>query len=98
MEGMAAPSPGIPNPADMALVAWIAAAALLVNVPLGYLRAGARKYSAGWFLWVHLSIPLIAALRIHNRLTPWAIPVFVACAVAGQIAGGRLRPGRKEGP
>lgn len=75
---------------------WIGAAALAVNVPLGYLRAGARKYSARWFLFIHLSIPLIAFLRISSHLTAWAIPVFVLCAIAGQLAGGRIRLARES--
>ncbi|MCL5884743.1 MAG: hypothetical protein M1377_05305 [Deltaproteobacteria bacterium] len=91
-------APVFMTPHDLSLIAWIGIMSLIVNVPLGYLREGTRKYSAGWFLWVHLSIPLIAFLRIHNRLTPWAIPVFVAFAVAGQIFGGRARRRRKAAP
>jgi len=82
--------------ADLAVAASIAAGALAVNVPLGYLREGARKYSAAWFLWVHLSVPAIAFFRVRGRITLWAIPVFAACAVAGQLVGGRLRR-RREG-
>lgn len=77
--------------ADPLLAALIGFAALAVNVPLGYLREGTRRYSAAWFLYVHLSVPLVGFLRISNRLTPWLIPVFVLCAVAGQILGGRAR-------
>lgn len=71
--------------------AAIGAAAVLCNLPLGYLRQGARKYSAAWFLWVHLSVPFIAWLRIREGVSPWWIPLFIACAVTGQLAGGRLR-------
>ncbi len=66
-------------------------------MPLGYLRAGRRKYSLGWFVYVHLSIPLVAFLRITSRLTPWVIPIFIVCAVAGQLAGGRIRQMRRGG-
>jgi hypothetical protein len=82
-------------PGHGGLVLGIAAAALLVNVPLGWLREGTRKFSPGWFLCVHLSIPLIAGMRIYNHVSNWMIPLFVACAIAGQMAGGRLR--RKRG-
>ena len=68
----------------------IGLAALLVNVPLGRLRAASRKFSAAWFVYVHLSVPFIIWLRISNRVSPWAIPAFIACAVCGQLAGGRL--------
>lgn len=69
----------------------IGVAALAVNIPLGYLREGTRKYSLSWFACIHLSIPLIAFLRISHDLSGWAIPLFVASAIAGQVAGGRLR-------
>ncbi len=72
-------------------MAWIGAAALAANIPLGYLRQGTRKYSLGWFIYIHLSIPLVAFLRIANHLTPWVIPAFILCAAAGQLAGGRIR-------
>jgi hypothetical protein len=63
--------------------------AFLVNVPLGRLRAGSRPYSAAWFLYVHLSVPFIICLRIVNHVNLWAIPAFIACAVCGQMLGGR---------
>jgi len=69
----------------------IGLAALSVNVPLGYLREGTRKYSTSWFVYIHLSIPLIAFLRINSHLSRWFIPLFILCAVAGQWIGGRIR-------
>ena len=78
-------------------MAWIGAAALAANIPLGYLREGQRKYSLRWFVYIHLSIPLIAFLRISSRLTPWVIPVFIVCAAVGQLAGGRIRQARRRG-
>lgn len=69
----------------------IGATALALNIPLGYLREGRRKYSPSWFLYVHLSIPLIAYLRITNHVNSWLIPFFILCALAGQIVGGRVR-------
>ena len=73
--------------------AWTAASigltALLVNVPLGRLRARSRVCSAPWFLYVHLSVPFIIALRIVNHVCLWAIPAFIGCAVCGQLLGGR---------
>lgn len=84
------------NAHELSLIALIGAAALAVNLPLGYLREGARRFSARWFLWVHLSVPLIAFLRIRSRLALWALPVFIGCAVAGQLAGGRFRRRRQR--
>jgi hypothetical protein len=81
-----------------ALVALIGGTALAVNIPLGYAREGFRKFSFGWFVCVHLSVPLIAWLRLVNHVSAWGIPAFVACAVLGQIAGGRVRRMRGERP
>lgn len=69
----------------------IGLAAMSVNLPLGYLREGKRKFSLGWFVYIHLSIPLVAFLRIESHLSAWFIPLFILCAVAGQVIGGRVR-------
>lgn len=74
-----------------ALTALIGGAALAVNIPLGYAREGFRRFSIGWFVCVHLSVPLIAWLRLDNHVSAWGIPAFIACAVLGQIAGGKVR-------
>jgi len=79
------------TPPQLTLMAWIGVAALAVNLPLGYLREGTKKLSLMWFVYVHLSVPVIAYLRISNQVSAWAIPPFVVCALVGQIAGGRMR-------
>jgi len=81
-----------------ALMALIGSAALAVNIPLGYAREGFRRFSIGWFVCIHLSVPLIAWLRLENHVSAWGIPAFVACAVLGQIAGGKVRWIRRGGP
>jgi hypothetical protein len=81
-----------------ALMALIGGAALTVNIPLGYAREGFRRFSLGWFICIHLSVPLIAWLRIANHVSAWGIPAFVACAVLGQIAGGKIRRIRRRNP
>jgi hypothetical protein len=69
----------------------LVAAAFMMNVPLGYLRQGARKFSFNWFLFVHLSIPFIILIRVSMGVSNWFIPLSIASAVAGQFAGGRFR-------
>ncbi len=86
------------DPNQIFLMAWIGAVAMGVNLPLGYAREGNPRYSAKWFLYVHLSVPLIAFLRITNHLTLWAVPAFVACAILGQVIGGRYRRCRNNRP
>lgn len=63
----------------------------LANIPFGYLRQGERKLSFKWFLYIHLPIPFIIALRIWLKCHPGWIPVFILAAIVGQFAGGRLR-------
>lgn len=61
------------------------------NLPLGYLRETSRKFSLHWFILVHLSIPFIIALRSMFGFGWQVIPLTLSCAVAGQIAGSRIR-------
>lgn len=75
----------------------IGVVAFFINLPLGYLREGTRKYSIGWFVYIHLSVPVIAFLRRSNQVSAWAIPPFVICALLGQLAGGKLRRTGKTG-
>ncbi len=65
--------------------------ALGSNLPLGYLRETSRRFSLRWFVLIHLSIPLIIALRTALDFNWEIIPLTLACAVAGQIIGSRIR-------
>lgn len=66
------------------------AAALVLNLPFGYFRAGARKFSLKWFLYIHLPIPFIFLLRRFAGIGAEYIPFIAAGAIAGQLIGGRL--------
>lgn len=68
---------------------------LLINIPLGYRREGCVRYSWRWFLYIHLSIPLIIGLRLYFGYSWKLIPFTLGCAVAGQLIGGRLYRGRR---
>jgi glycerol uptake facilitator-like aquaporin len=74
----------------MGTVLLIALLAFIINIPFGYLRNKTRKFSARWFLYVHLSIPLIIAARLLSHTDYRYIPIFILAAVAGQILGGRI--------
>jgi hypothetical protein len=67
-----------------------------VNVPLGYGRESCRKFSFGWFFYVHISIPIIIYVRVKTGLGWQFIPFTLASTVAGQIIGGRLRKKRHK--
>ena len=65
--------------------------ALLANIPLGYLRESSRRYSLRWFVYIHLSIPFLVALRFSLGFGWSIVPFSVGCAVAGQMIGGQIR-------
>ncbi|MCL6639489.1 MAG: hypothetical protein K6T80_07415 [Firmicutes bacterium] len=75
-------------------VLMLAVVAFLCNIPLGFWRASTRKFSWRWFLAVHLSIPLIFALRLKLGISGWFIPLSLGAAVTGQLVGGRFDFGR----
>lgn len=68
----------------------------LCNLPLGRWRASVRRFSAPWFLAVHMSIPLIILLRIKMGLSAWFIPLTFGAAVAGQFLGGAPGGSREQ--
>ncbi|MEQ9729330.1 MAG: hypothetical protein ABOK23_01805 [Candidatus Methanoperedens sp.] len=63
----------------------------LLNLPFGYLRSNASKFSRQWMMAVHIPVPFVFLLRIISGLNWTAIPLLVLSDVAGQIAGGKLR-------
>ena len=72
-------------------VAILVASALALNLPLGYWRAGTRKFSPAWFFFIHASIPVIIWERMSLGLSAWYIPFSLGSAVVGQLLGARLR-------
>jgi hypothetical protein len=71
----------------------VALLVFLINLPFGYWRASVRKFSAQWFLAVHLPVPLAVGLRIFSG-PGWkwmSLPVLVGAFFLGQFVGGRLR-------
>jgi len=72
------------------LAIMVSMAALVLNLPFGYLRMNTRKLSFMWFVYIHLPIPAIFILRNLAGLDYRFIPLMVAGAVAGQLLGGRL--------
>jgi len=70
--------------------------AFFSNIPLGYLRMGSPRFSARWFVFIHLSIPFIVGLRLANDISWRAVPFTIALAVAGQMIGSRIYRRRKH--
>ncbi len=63
----------------------------LINLPFGYLRSNAARFSRQWMMAVHVPVPFVFLLRILSGLNWTAIPLLVLSDIAGQLAGGKLR-------
>jgi hypothetical protein len=69
-----------------------------MNLPLGYLRAGVKKFSVRWFIAVHAAIPLVVLLRIVMGVG-WQLatfPLFAGAYVLGHFLGGEYRGWRRR--
>ena len=72
---------------------FISAVVLLLNLPFGYWRAGARRFSLPWFLAVHVPIPLTIGLRLVSG-TGWhmaTFPILIGTFLGGQFLGGLFK-------
>lgn len=72
------------------VIILLCAGAILLNLPFGFYRAGLRRFSWQWFLAIHLPVPFIILMRIESGVTWMIVPLLIAIAVAGQLAGGYL--------
>ncbi len=63
----------------------------LINLPFGYMRSKATKFSKQWMMAVHIPVPFVFLLRIFSGLNWTVIPLLVLSDIAGQLAGGKLR-------
>jgi hypothetical protein len=71
----------------------VALAVVLLNLPFGFWRAGARKFTLSWFVAVHAPVPVVVGLRVQSDLG-WDLatfPLLVGAFFAGQFLGGKLR-------
>jgi len=68
-------------------VMGVALFVLLVNVPLGRLRAGARKYTWRNFGCILAPVPMVVTIRLTLGLSIKVAPVFLLAAIAGQRLG-----------
>jgi hypothetical protein len=78
------------------LLATVTIITLIINLPFGYLRGDAKKFSVKWFLYIHLPIPAIFVMRTFVGLGARTIPVIVIGAIIGQIIGGRVFAARQQ--
>jgi hypothetical protein len=70
--------------------------AVVVNVPMGYQRQSCKKFSPGWWFYIHISIPLIIFARVKSGLGIQYMPFTLASAVLGQIIGSKIYRKRND--
>jgi len=70
---------------------------LLINIPCGYLRAGYKKLSLMWFLFIHLPVPFVIYIRHLNGIDlSWTLaPFLFGSYFLGQWIGKILRQERE---
>jgi len=75
---------------DYALLTLVICVAVGINLPFGAWRTTTRKLSVWWFLSIHLPIPAIFVIRRAAGFGWDYVPLMIACAATGQLAGGWL--------
>ena len=61
----------------------------LINIPCGYLRAGYKKLSFMWFVFIHLPVPFVIYIRHLNGIDlSWTLaPFLFGSYFLGQFLG-----------
>jgi len=70
--------------------------AVIINLPLGYLRQNYERFSFGWYFYVHISIPIIIYLRVKSGYSWKFIRLTLGGAVLGQMLGGMINKRTKR--
>ena len=63
----------------------------LINLPFGYWRFKATRFSRQWMMAVHIPVPFVVLLRIFSGFGWNVIPLLMLSFAAGQFTGGNLR-------
>ncbi len=63
----------------------------LINLPFGYWRFKAVRFSRQWMMAVHIPVPFVFLLRILSGFGWTVIPLLMVSFAAGQFAGGQVK-------
>ncbi len=63
----------------------------LINMPFGYWRANADKFSRQWMMAIHIPVPFVFLLRIISGFSWTIIPLLVVSFATGQFIGGKSK-------
>jgi hypothetical protein len=80
-------------------LAALALFVLLLNLPFGFWREGARRLSPTWFVAIHAPVPIVWLTRTRLGVGwSWTtLPILVGAYFAGQTLGAWLRRRRRRG-
>lgn len=62
----------------------------LINLPFGYMRSRAARFSRQWMMAIHIPVPFVFLLRVFSGLNWTVIPMLMLSDIAGQLVGGKL--------
>ena len=77
----------------------VAVTVFTINIPFGYWRYNVSRFSAQWFLAIHLVVPIVIFLRLRSGIG-WSLasyPVLVCAFFLGQVAGGQVKGYLRKG-
>lgn len=63
----------------------------LINLPFGYWRRKANRFSKQWIMAIHIPVPFVFLLRISSGFGWNVIPLLMISDFLGQFAGGKIR-------
>jgi hypothetical protein len=63
----------------------------LINIPFGYWRSRADRFSRNWMMAIHLPVPVVFLMRIMSGFSWTIIPLLMVSFATGQFIGGNIR-------
>jgi hypothetical protein len=63
----------------------------LINIPFGYWRSKAERFSRQWMMAIHLPVPLVVLLRLISGFSWTIIPLLMLSFATGQFIGGNIK-------
>ena len=73
------------------LIILIVIFGFIINIPFGYLRNKAKKYSFAWFSYIHIPVIFIIFLRVFTNTSFRYVPLFIISSIIGQILGSYIK-------
>ena len=65
-----------------------------LNIPFGYWRFFEKRFSLGWFLAIHLPVPVVFTMRFMLSIPYYLIPIYVFFYFLGQFIGSKIAKNR----